>query len=186
MRVKDLDFERLALTVRNGKGNKDRITMIPARLKTPLMQALERAHSYHQADLLDGFGEVELPAALSRKYPNAAREWAGQHVFPPCRRSQCPRTGRVGRHHVYESSIQRAIKQAARASSLTKSATRRTFRHCFATDLLETGYDIRPVQELLGHSDVKTTMIDTHVINRGGRTVRRPRDAREQRATDAA
>ena len=176
LRVKDIDFHYRQITVRDGKGGKDRVTVLPDSL-IPLLQAhLERVHALHQRDLEAGGGSVYLPFALSRKYPNAQREWAWQYVFPAPGRSVDPRSGVARRHHVYEKNLQRAIKQAARRACLSSRVTTHTLRHSFATHLLESGSDIRTVQELLGHSDVKTTMIYTHVLQRGGRGVRSPLD----------
>lgn len=176
LRVKDLDFERGEITVREGKGDKDRVTMLPQAVIRPLQQHLQRVKTIHEQDLADGYGRVELPHALARKYPNADREWCWQFVFPQERRWVNPKSGKQGRHHVHESLVQKAIKHAVRKAGLTKRLTSHTFRHSFATHLLTAGYDIRTVQELLGHSDVKTTMIYTHVLNRGGRGVRSPAD----------
>ena len=176
LRVKDLDFERCEITVREGKGDKDRVTMLPQAVIRPLQEHLRRVQAIHQQDVADGYGRVELPYALARKYPNANREWRWQFVFPQERRWRNARTGEQGRHHIHESLVQKSISAAARASGITKRVTSHTFRHSFATHLLTSGYDIRTVQELLGHSDVKTTMIYTHVLNRGGRGVRSPAD----------
>ena len=175
--VKDVDFKRREILIRDGKGFKDRVTMLPVSLAAALQTHLTRVRGLHEADLLQGFGAVYLPDALARKYPAAAREWAWQYVFPAGRLSTDPRSGEVRRHHVQDQSVQRAIKQAVRDAGLTKLATPHTLRHTFATHLLEGGYDIRTVQELLGHSDVSTTMIYTHVLNKGGRGVMRPLDA---------
>lgn len=176
LRVKDVDFEYRQITVRDGKGNKDRITMLPNSLMESLQLQLQRAKQLHELDLSLGYGTVELPYAFERKYPNANREWAWQFVFPSWKRSLDPRTKIVRRHHVYEQSLQRAVRQAICQAGITKHGGCHTFRHSFATHLLEDGYDIRTVQELLGHKDVKTTMIYTHVLNRGGRGVRSPLD----------
>lgn len=177
LRVKDVDFHYRQITVRDGKGSKDRVTVLPDSL-IPLLRAhLERVQALHQRDLEAGGGSVYLPYALSRKYPNAQREWAWQYVFPAPGRSRDPRSGVERRHHIYEKNLQRAIKQAALRARLSSRVTTHTLRHSFATHLLESGSDIRTVQELLGHSDVKTTMIYTHVLQRGGRGVRSPLDA---------
>jgi len=176
LRVKDVEPGHLQLTVRDGKGRKDRITVLPERLCEPLAVHLEKTRAVHGSDLAEGFGTVYLPFALERKYPNANREWAWQYVFPAARRSTDPRSGVERRHHVDPSVLQRAVKQAVRAAGVNKPASCHTFRHSFATHLLEAGYDIRTVQELLGHKDVNTTMIYTHVLNRGGRAVRSPFD----------
>jgi integron integrase len=176
LRVKDLDFERSQITVREGKGGKDRVTMLPRVTVEPLLLHLNRVKALHERDVVEGFGRVSLPYALMRKYPNADREWGWQYVFPSSRRSIDPHSGYERRHHVVETALQRAVKQAIRATGINKPGSCHTFRHSFATHLLEEGYDIRTVQELLGHADVKTTMIYTHVLNRGGKGVLSPLD----------
>jgi integron integrase len=178
LRVKDIDFGLNQITVRDGKGGKDRITILPATLIPPLEQHLARVKALHESDLRQGFGRVYLPFALARKYPNASREWGWQYVFPAAKRSLDPRSGAVRRHHVDEQVLQRAVSLAIRRAGIAKPASCHTFRHSFATHLLEDGYDIRTVQELLGHKDVRTTMIYTHVLNRGGKAVVSPIDKR--------
>jgi integron integrase len=174
LRVKDLDFGYKQITVRDGKGTKDRLTLLPESLISPLQRHLAKAHTLHEDDLKQGFGAVYLPFALERKYPAANREWGWQYVFPAARLSPDPRSGVVRRHHVDEQVLQKAVKAAIRAARISKPGSCHTFRHSFATHLLEDGYDIRTVQELLGHKDVSTTMIYTHVLNRGGKAVRSP------------
>ncbi len=177
LRVKDLDFEQRCIIVRDGKGEKDRVTMLPDSVVTPLREHLTRVKHLHEKDLAEGYGTVHLPYALDVKYPHANREWGWQYVFPAKTLSVDPRTGVCQRHHVNESSLQKAVRAAARLAGITdKPVGCHTFRHSFATHLLESGYDIRTVQELLGHKDVKTTMIYTHVLNRGGLAVRSPLD----------
>jgi integron integrase len=176
LRVQDVDIKRGEILIRNGKGSKDRVTMLPLSLVAPLQAHLLKVRELHENDLTQGFGAVFMPFALERKYPAAAKEWIWQYVFPAAKLSTDPHTQIVCRHHVLEQSIQRAVKQAVRDAGLIKAATPHTFRHSFATHLLEGGYDIRTVQELLGHSDVSTTMIYTHVLNKGGRGVLSPLD----------
>ena len=163
-------------TVRDGKGGRDRRTMLPERLIEPLRSHLARVKVLHERDLAEGFGDVYLPFALSRKYPRAGRSWAWQYVFPSGSRSNDPLDGTVRRHHLDEKVVQRAVLEAARKAGLAKPVSPHVLRHSFATHLLESGYDIRTVQELLGHRDVSTTMIYTHVLNRGPAAVRSPVD----------
>ena len=176
LRVKDVEFSRREIIIREGKGNKDRVTMLPQSLVEPLQQHLKRVKTLHEKDLAAGFGDVYLPFALARKYPTAGREWHWQYVFPAAKRSIDPRSEVERRHHVTDQAVQRAVRQAARGAGINKPVTPHTLRHSFATHLLHSGYDIRTVQELLGHKDVQTTMIYTHVLNRGGRGVVSPLD----------
>jgi len=176
LRVKDVDFDRNEITVRQGKGDKDRVTMLPASVKAPLAAHLERVRRLHASDLAAGFGRVQLPDALARKYVNANREWGWQWIFPASKICRDPRFGKPQRYHLHESVLQKAIHAAARKARIAKPVGPHTLRHCFATELLSAGYDIRTVQELLGHKEVTTTMIYTHVLNRGGRGVVSPAD----------
>lgn len=176
LRVLDLDFDRNEITVRSGKGGKDRVTMLPQSLRTPLQVHLRAVKEVHERDLADGWGRVMLPSALERKYPNAPAEWRWQWAFPQARRWRDRATGVQGRHHLHPTVLQRAVSEAARRAGVVKRVGCHTFRHSFATTLLDTGYDIRTIQELLGHKSVNTTMIYTHVLNKGGHGVKSPMD----------
>ncbi len=177
LRVKDIDFSYKQITVRDAKGNRDRVTILPDSLVAPLRAQLAHARTIHDRDLIDGFGKVYLPFALAQKYKNADREWAWQYAFPAATRSRDPLSATIRRHHIGAWVLQKAVRRAAHNCGLHKPVSCHAFRHTFATHLLEDGYDIRTVQELLGHKDVRTTMIYTHVLNRGGRGVRSPLDA---------
>ena len=178
LRVKDIDFEMNQIIVRNGKGQKDRVTMLPENVKSLLKEHLKYNKYLHEKDISDGYGSVYLPNALEKKYKNASKEWGWQYVFPSKTLSIDPRSGIKRRHHVHLDSINKAVKKAVRMTNITKSISSHVFRHSFATHLLEDGYDIRTIQELLGHKDVSTTMIYTHVLNKGGQAVRSPLDKR--------
>lgn len=183
LRVKDIDFAYRQVLVRDGKGAKDRVTMLPEAVVQPLQVHLGKVRALHHRDLAQGYGEVSLPYALARKYPKAAKEWGWQFVFPSKNRSADPDTGVIRRHHIYPDTVSRAVKRASKIAAIAKHAGCHTLRHSFATHLLEAGHDIRTVQELLGHSDVSTTMVYTHVLNKGGRGVKSPLDRIEQSGT---
>lgn len=176
LRVKDVDFSYNQIIVRSGKGNKDRVTMLSQKVKEPLKKHLETVKATHDRDLSEGYGNVYLPYALERKYPNAGTSWGWQYVFPALKRSIDPRSGMERRHHIGGMVLQRAVKEAVKKAGIAKPASCHTFRHSFATHLLEDGYDIRSIQELLGHKDIATTMIYTHVLNKGGQGVLSPAD----------
>jgi integron integrase len=177
LRVKDIDFENHRILVYDGKGGDDRVTMLPDSILAPMREHLIRVQAIHQKDLAAGLGSVQMPFALDKKYPAAHKQWIWQFVFPAPTLSTEPETGIVRRHHIHETSIQKAIRAAAKLAEVEKRVTPHTFRHSFATHLLQNGYDIRTVQELLGHKDVKTTMIYTHVLQRGGLAVKSPLDS---------
>lgn len=176
LRVQDIDFGYRQILVRDGKGRNDRVTLLPEHVIGPLQAHMEKIRDLHEADLSQGHGSVYLPYALERKYPGADKEWRWQYLFPASRLPRDPRSGELRRHHISEQSVQRAVKRAANAGGIAKRVSPHVLRHSFATHLLEEGYDIRTVQELLGHSDVSTTMIYTHVLNRGGKGVVSPVD----------
>jgi integron integrase len=176
LRVQDVDFARNEILVRDGKGAKDRITMLPQSLAVPLREHLHKVKTVHEKDLAAGWDHVQMPYALDRKYPNAPKDWRWQWVFPQENRWINPQTKEQGRHHVHESIVQRSIKEAVAKAGIVKHVSCHTFRHSFATHLLQEGYDIRTIQELMGHKDVSATMIYTHVLNRGGQGVRSPAD----------
>ena len=182
LRVKDLDFAYRHVVVRDGKGGKDRVTMLPENLVQPLQAHLGKVRLLHRRDVDEGYGEVWLPYALARKYPRAGYQWGWQFIFPSANRSTDPRSGEIRRHHIHPDTLGRVVKRAAERAGIIKPVSCHTLRHSFATHLLERGHDIRTVQELLGHSDVSTTMVYTHVMNRGARAVKSPLDRLEQPA----
>ncbi len=177
LRVKDVEFARREIVIREGKGNKDRVTMLPENLLSLLQQHLQQVKLLHEKDLAAGFGMVHLPYALDKKYPGSNKAWGWQYVFPSAQRSADPRSGDEQRHHLHEQSVQKAVRIAAQRAGIVKPVSPHVLRHSFATHLLQAGHDIRTVQELLGHADVSTTMIYTHVLNKGGRGVTSPLDA---------
>jgi integron integrase len=177
LRVRDIDFGSNNIFVRSGKGNKDRTTMLPQRLASALKRQIEHVKRLHEQDKEEGYGDVYLPDALNRKYPNAARELAWQYLFPASKIGKDPRSGVLRRHHLHSSALAKQVRQAVRGAGIQKPARSHSFRHSFATHLLESGYDLRTIQELLGHSDVSTTEIYTHVVNRGGKGVLSPADS---------
>lgn len=176
LRIKDIDFENQRILVYDGKGGDDRITMLPGAMVRPLREHLQEIKILHQKDLAAGFGSVYMPFGLERKYSHAHKQWIWQYVFPASALSTDPQTGLIRRHHIHETALQKSIREAARLAKIDKRVTPHTFRHSFATHLLQSGYDIRTVQELLGHKDVKTTMIYTHVLQGGGLAVKSPLD----------
>jgi integron integrase len=179
LRVKDVDFGYGHITVRDGKGLRERVTVLPKSLRRPLQLHIEQVKEIHERDLARGAGRVYLPFALQRKYPNAASSWVWQYVFPSAKLAVDPRSSELRRHHVSEKNLQNTVKAAIKRAGIHKAASCQTFRHSFATHLLANGYDIRTVQELLGHKDVSTTMIYTHVLNKPGLAVRSPLDAQQ-------
>jgi len=177
LRVKDVDFQRNQILIRDGKGMRDRATMLPKSVEFALREHLEWVRKIYEEELRNGGGRVYLPQALERKHPNAAREWIWQYVFPAKSLSKDPRSGETRRHHIHENALQKAVKRAVKLAGIPKQVSCHTFRHSFATHLLENGYDIRTVQELLGHKDVNTTMVYIHVLNKGAKAVRSPLDS---------